>query len=761
MKRTLVYVSFLSLLLSTACQKKDQRPNIVFIIAEDISTDLGCYGRTDLKTPVLDTMAAEGMLFMNAFTTSPVCSPSRSALMTGMYQNSIGTHNHRSETGPLPDPFVPITYLLRDEGYFTCNVVGEEYGTGKTDLNFSADSLFDGSDWNQRKRGQPFFAQISIYTTHRDTHWEGIEKEVEHPVNPEKLNIPSYYPEHPVTRLDWARYLNSIQYMDNQVGAVMERLREEGLEKNTVVLFIGDHGRCHIRGKQWLYDAGIHIPFIMKWPGTVEKGSVNTDLVSAIDIPATILDIAAANIPSWMEGRSLIADDYSPRQYLIAARDRCDGVVDRIRSVRTENYKYIRNYMPERPYTQFGHYKAFFYPMIHLLPVLDKQGRLTDVQRQFLSESKPHEELYDLIADPEEIVNLAMGPEYENVLVEMRKKLKDWELEVEDKGRTLETDEFMRGFLLKREAKYAPLWEARGISAHDPPEVHLKWWEENLNVNRFLDNQPLEKEGARREVFKIVGRDTLYLYIFEPEGHKKGDKTPAIVFFHSGGWRKGHSTQFEMQSRYLASRGMVAIEADYRTMIRDSITPFECVMDAKSAVRYLRKNADGLGIDPDRLAAGGGSAGGHLAAACGHLDGLEHQDEDLNISSVPNALVLFNPVFDNGPQGYRYDLFGDRYMEISPVHNVRKDAPPAIVMLGDQDVNLSLASARFYEQEMNKAGNRCEVIIYEGQSHGFFNRGKGGYEMYSSTVWEMDRFLGELGYLEGEPTINLKQEESK
>lgn len=757
--RVLVQCILVVLLFTfTSCNKQEAQPNILLIVAEDISIDLGCYGRNDLKTPTLDTLAAQGIKYTNAFTTSPVCSPSRSAIMTGMYQNSIGSHNHRSETGALKNGVRPFTYFLKDAGYYTCNVVNDDYGTGKTDFNFIADNLFDGDDWKQREKGQPFFAQISIYTTHRDDHWYGIENEVNKPVNPEKVTVPSYYPDHPVARLDWARYLNSIQFMDAQVAKLLQRLRDEKLAENTVVIFIGDHGRCHIRGKQWLYDSGIQIPFIIRWPNKFDKGEVNTDLISAIDITATILDIADAEIPDYMEGKSIIADNYKARTEIFAARDRCDGVVDKIRCVRTDSFKYIKNYMPERPYTQFGHYKEFFYPMIHLIRVLDKRGELTEAQSMLLAETKPQEELYDIINDPEEMTNLAELPEYSELLKNFRTKLQSWETETGDDTIQLESDEFMEIFLEKREIKYAPKWEKRGISAHDSPEIHLNWWEQNLEVWRFINNQPMEKEGAKREVFKVVGSDTLYAYIFEPENHKITDNTPAIVFFHGGGWRRGTSSQFDNQGRYLAERGMVVIQADYRVIMRDSITPFECVMDAKAAMRWVRKNAKGLGIDPNRIAAGGGSAGGHLAAACGHLKGLEHADEDLSISSKPNAMVMFNPVFDNGPNGYKYEWFNEQYTNISPVHNVKKDDPPALVMLGDNDENISVTSANYYKQQMDSAGNKCITKVYVGQKHGFFNPSKGGYEMYAQTVYEMDKFLSDLGYLQGEPTIDLTKE---
>jgi len=748
MRPQFIHTFFIAvILLSLACSREGNRPNIVLIIAEDISTDLGCYGRQDLQTPALDNLASEGVLFENAFTTSPVCSPSRSAIMTGMYQNSIGAHNHRSNAGPLKGEVRPFTHFLRDAGYYTCNVVAEEYGTGKTDFNFEDGFLFEGNDWDQRANDQPFFAQISIYTTHRDTHWYGIEDRVGRPVNPEKVSLPAYYPDHPVSRLDWARYLNSIQYMDQQVEAILTRLKREGLMHNTAIIFMADHGRCHIRGKQWLYDSGIRIPLIMWWPGMPEGGKTIRDLISAIDVPATILDLAGIPLPGYLQGQSLVAGDYRPREEVFAARDRCDAVVDRIRAVRTGRYKYIRNDMPDRPYNQFGHYKSFYYPMLHLMEVLDARNELEPRQAAFMEPKKPGEELYDIQNDPEELINLAGVFEYQGVLEDLRAKLREWEQYSGDLDNPAEDEVFMKDLLKRREEKYRPLWEERGIDPHDPPEVHLDWWYTNLEVQKFLDNQPLEKKGAVRKVYKVTGRDTLYAYLHYPPGDSLSGPFPAIVFFHGGGWKRGKSEQFDRQSRYLATRGMVAVQADYRVMLRDSVTPFECVTDGKSAIRWVRQNATELNIDPHRIAAGGGSAGGHIAAACGHIDGLDCRDENLAISSKPDALVLFNPVFDNGPGGYRHDLFGDSYRHISPAHNIARGDPPALVMLGDKDQNLPVAVAQRYKKRMDSVGIDCDVVVYPDQGHGFFNPGKGGEEIYVQTIEDMDRFLVRHGFL--------------
>ncbi|MFH1716118.1 MAG: sulfatase [Planctomycetota bacterium] len=430
-----------------ARQTPENRPNILWILSEDISPELSCYGAQLVQTPNLDRLAGQGIRFTNAFTTAPVCSASRSAMITGMFQTTIGAHNHRSHRDDgytLPEPVRLITEYFREAGYFTANVKTAApgvSGSGKTDFNFKFKNAFDGSDWNQRKAGQPFFAQLSISMTHRGAHWKNVREMLDNPVDPDKVKLPPYYPDHPVARDDWATYLDSIQVMDQYIGKILKRLDDEGLADNTVVIFIGDHGRCHVRGKQWLYDGGIHIPLLVRWPGKLRAGQVCDDLVSAIDISATILRIAGVELPKHIEGKVFLEPDGSGlwksvanHEHIIAARDRCDETVDRIRCVRTKRYKYIRNFMPERPYTQANAYKETSYPMLNLMKELHAQGKLTPVQELFMVPRKPDEELYDLRNDPYEVNNLAASPEHQQTLKEMRDILDKWIKDTGDKG---------------------------------------------------------------------------------------------------------------------------------------------------------------------------------------------------------------------------------------------------------------------------------------------------------------------------------------
>lgn len=252
-------------------------------------------------------------------------------------------------------------------------------------------------------------------------------------------------------------------------------------------------------------------------------------------------------------------------------------------------------------------------------------------------------------------------------------------------------------------------------------------------------------------VYKTVDDISLKLHLFNPQGHQAGDKAAAIVFFFGGGWNSGTPSQFYGQSAYLASRGVVAACAEYRVKGRHKTSPAECVKDGKSAVRWMRTHAQELGINPAMLAAGGGSAGGHIAAAIGSLQGFEEAGEDLSVSSRPNALVLFNPVYDNGPGGFGHASVKAYWQEFSPLHNISAKTPPTIVFLGDTDKLIPVATAQRYKALMEKAGVRSELHLYQGQPHGFFNVAR-----YSETLLETDKFLTSLGYLKGAPTLQLQ-----
>ena len=439
-----------------------QQPNILWIIAEDMGPELSVYGTPEVRTPNLDRLARRGMLFTRAFATSPVCSPSRSAFNTGMYQTTIGAHNHRSHRPndpspypfPLPDSVRIISDWLRHAGYFTANI--EQFpegvpfeGTGKTDWNFSyAGDPFDSNQWSDLKANQPFYAQVNFPETHRGHAWDTAHERTDNPADPDKVSFPPYYPEHPVTRKTWAQYLNAVMALDEKVGTVLQLLEEEGLAESTIVVFMADHGRAMPRGKQWPYDSGLRVPLIMYWPAAVdpparyEAGTRSDRLVSLIDVTATTLAMAGQPKPHAMQGRVLMGPGAeAPRRYTFGGRDRGDETVDRMRTVRSGRYRYVRNYYPERPYLQRNRYKEANYPILWVLRKMEAEGKLEEDEQRFMAESRPEEELYDLRRDPYETNDLADAPGYQAILKQLRGELDEWIERTNDQGRFPEDPE--------------------------------------------------------------------------------------------------------------------------------------------------------------------------------------------------------------------------------------------------------------------------------------------------------------------------------
>jgi acetyl esterase len=244
-------------------------------------------------------------------------------------------------------------------------------------------------------------------------------------------------------------------------------------------------------------------------------------------------------------------------------------------------------------------------------------------------------------------------------------------------------------------------------------------------------------------VYKKIDTLSLTMQVILPESFTA--KSPAMVFFFGGGWNQGSTQQFEPHAIHLVKQGIACFLVDYRVKSRHQTTPFEALKDAKSAIRFIRKNADGFGIDPSRLIAGGGSAGGHLAAATAFIEGYNDLSDDLTINCIPNALVLFNPVIDNGPAGYGYERISEAYLSFSPLHNIRKGAPPTIIFLGTEDHLIPVETMKYYQIVMQKAGSRCDLFLYEGEGHGFFNHARGTH--YNITLQETEKFLKQLGYL--------------
>lgn len=434
----LILVMFISFL---GCKAQEQ-PNIIWLMAEDMSLDLECYGMEAVKTPNLNKMAERGVQFNNCFVTNPICSPSRSAMMVGTHQVKINAHNHRSNRDvPLDENFTPFTKLLRDAGY-TC-ILGNHAVMKKgrkIDVNFKTQAigkwdgktqfgLFDKYD-NFEKEDQPFFAQIQLAASHRGDWWNEVRAQSKHPVNPDSVVLPKYMADHPVIRLDWAKYLDQIEFLDNEVGQIFQELEDKGMADNTIVIFIGDNGRCNVRGKGYLQDPGLRIPLLVYYPKGLDGAKVREDVVAATDITATVLDFAGVKVPDYMSG-SPIFDKKFDREYVYSARDLWDEIEEEIRAVSSDEWKYIRNDKPEVPFDAHQAYLEFYRPAVHIMRQLKAEGKLTPEQEFFFADSKPKEELYNLKEDPQELNNLAENPEYSRILKKLRKKTLQFDKENE------------------------------------------------------------------------------------------------------------------------------------------------------------------------------------------------------------------------------------------------------------------------------------------------------------------------------------------
>ena len=334
-----------------------------------------------------------------------------------------------------------ITDRFRAAGYFTCNVLDIApgvRGTGKTDFNFARDGKpFDGTHWNQRKPGQPFFAQINFQAPHKGPAFVAARKQ-KILVDPKKVELPPFYPDHPVVRDEVANYYDAVQLLDYQIGVLREQLEKDNLLENTVIMHFGDNGRCLIRGKQWLYDHGTHVPLIVRWPGVAKPGAVRDEPCTALDMNASSLAAADIPIPDVYHGRPLFGPQAKPRDFIFTARDRCDMTIDRIRAVRDKRFKYIRNYMPERPYTQFNEYIKNSYPTLGVMKEQHAAGKLNAAQDLFMAVRKPEIEFYDTAKDPFEIHNLAAHPSQKKLVAQFGKRLDEWVTAMHDQGATLE-----------------------------------------------------------------------------------------------------------------------------------------------------------------------------------------------------------------------------------------------------------------------------------------------------------------------------------
>ncbi|MBN1108959.1 MAG: sulfatase [Bacteroidales bacterium] len=432
------------LAINAHAQQEVKRPNILWISTEDMSPHLGCYGDKVAKTPNIDRLAAQGIMYTNVFTTAAISAPVRAGVITGMYQTSIGcmhmrtTSYRRSADNPLPFTAVPPHYVktfteyMRAEGYYCTN-------NSKTDYQFARDPV-PASIWdecsrtahykNRPDKNQPFFAVFNWTGTHESQCWNISKVETD----PAEVKVPPYYPDNEIIRKNLAKMYDNIARLDSVVASLISELEKEGELENTIIFFWGDHGDGLPRAKRWLYDSGLNIPLIIKFPDKSNAGKVDSRLISSIDFGPTVLSLAGIKIPSHMQGMPFLGKQAAPpRDAVFAARDRVDESYDMIRSVRTKDYLYIRNYYPNEPFPIWVPYLSNM-PIYKEMLRLDAEGKLTGPQKSWMAYSRAPEELYDVKADPYQIKNLIDDPKYKTILDDLRSRHKEWTMETKDMG---------------------------------------------------------------------------------------------------------------------------------------------------------------------------------------------------------------------------------------------------------------------------------------------------------------------------------------
>jgi N-sulfoglucosamine sulfohydrolase len=483
----------------------EQRPNVVWLTCEDMSLNLGCYGDEFANTPNLDQLARQGVRYTEAVGICGVCAVNRSCLITGMYSSTIGSQDMRSRIR-LPDSIPTYSQLMRQAGYYCTNNV-------KTDYNFPTpaaawDDCSNRAHWRNRPPDQPFFAVFNYTGTHESQIWEANHRRHAAKLRPDELHdpdrvpVPPFHPDTPEVRRDWANYYDNITSLDYWIAERLKELNDAGVADNTIVFFYSDHGAGMPMVKKWVWDGGLRVPLIVRFPEKYrhlapgEPGSTTARLVSFVDFAPTLLSLAGVPVPEHMQGLAFLGDQIQPpRRYAFAIRDRMAEWYAIVRVVRDTQYQYHRNFLPHRPWTPFTSYTMTM-PTAQVWTKLYQEGKLNPVQARYFH-PKPTEELYDLKADPHMIRNLAEDPRFGDVMDRMRRELRTWQLESRDLGLMSEYEMHRRAEgstqyeVGQSEATYPlqrilPVAELAGqrdagnlpklLATLEDPEPIVRWW---------------------------------------------------------------------------------------------------------------------------------------------------------------------------------------------------------------------------------------------------------------------------------------------
>jgi len=503
--RSLVFAvtAALALFASTYAQSPGVQPNILWITCEDISPNLGCYGDSLARTPHLDQLAQEGILYRHAYGSAPVCAVARSSIISGVYASSLGSQHMRCAAS-LPSAVQLYPELLRESGYYCTN-------NAKTDYNLDIDhkAIWDDcstqAHWRNRPTSdQPFFSIFNLKTSHESRVNDSINYRNAIASTPEamlrkpgEIPVPAYFPNSDVVQELWARYYNIITAMDREVGDILLQLEEDGLAQNTIVFFYSDHGAGVPRHKRWLFDTGLQVPLIVHLPEAYENlsssvaGSVSEELVSFLDLPATALELAGVPLPSHLEGQPFLSrNPITPRDYIFAGRDRMDERYDMQRAVRDKQYKYIRYYQPYLPYCQYMNTPEKG-GIMQAIRGAEMSGKMPPAGAHIIAKSKPVEALYDCERDPLELVNLASDPLYTEKLKELRKAHADWSDQTMDTGLIPET--IIREWEVKYEKPIYQIMREQQIPVAEIREAAL----DDLSVSQLLDRMNHENAAVR------------------------------------------------------------------------------------------------------------------------------------------------------------------------------------------------------------------------------------------------------------------------
>ena len=439
---------------------QSEKPNIIWLVCEDQSTDFfPMYGDDTINLPNLEALADDSVVYENMHATTPVCAPARSAIITGMYPTTLGTHNMRtynegrttnqpslgipSYSPKFPNYILPFTKYLRDHGYYCTNNNKEDYNFKISDdawdqtCKYCSGKQKENIHWRNRDKDQPFFAVFNFQITHEAQIWSQAKNKIY--VDPSNIKVPPYFPDDPIIRKDMAINYSNLIRMDREVGKLITELKNQGLYENTYIFFYSDHGGPFPRHKRAIYESGTKVPFMIKMPNSKYAKTRDNRLLSFIDLAATVLDIANISIPDYMQGESILDSSINERKYLASASDRFDEQIDRIRSIQSKKYKLIVNFDTSKPHALPVSYRENM-PMMQRMKEMYVSGNLNPVQQLWFETPKSKLEFYDLQLDPYEVNNLIEIPKYKSLILEYKKQLENWIEKTNDMGRIAEED---------------------------------------------------------------------------------------------------------------------------------------------------------------------------------------------------------------------------------------------------------------------------------------------------------------------------------